>query len=69
MQMDYSKLKGRMAEKGVSQKELAGVIGVSVATLSSKFNNKTYFSIKEAKLIGDYLGIADYNPYFFTLKL
>lgn len=37
---DYSKLKGRMREKGVTQEEIANSIGVNKSTLSLKLNNQ-----------------------------
>ena len=45
----YSKLKGLMVEKKITQQELAQILKISVSTLNFKINGKSDFSVKEAK--------------------
>lgn len=73
MQFDYSKLKGKMAEKGLSQKELATLIGISPATLNLKLVNrkeKYFFNQKEMSDIIRVLSIdkSSVESYFFCKK-
>lgn len=68
LEMDFSRLKGRMREKGVTQEELAKAIGISAASLNKKLNNKTDFCLRETFAIGKILSIEDATEYFFTPK-
>ena len=47
MQFDFSKLRGRIKEKVGSEAKFAKKIGISSASLSAKFNNRTDFSTGE----------------------
>lgn len=47
----YSKLKGLMTEKNITQQELAEILEMSITTLNFKINGKSDFSIKEAKKV------------------
>lgn len=49
----YKNLIRIISEKGVSNKQLAMVLGVSEKTLWNKLNGKTEFSLRDAKLISD----------------
>lgn len=49
----YVKLKGFMREKGITYKDLAGLLGVTTSTVSMKINGKSDFYLKETKLIRD----------------
>ena len=51
MQFDHSKLRGRIIEKYGSCAAFAAAIGMPPATLSSRLNNKTYFSMPEMDAI------------------
>lgn len=51
-------LRGKMAEAGMSQKDLAFSIGVSQQTLSYKFKGKRQFTIGEALAICDVLNLS-----------
>ena len=70
---DYSKLRGRIAEKfGIGrQKEFAREIGISPTSLSLKLNNKGYFDQGEIQRSVDVLGIeaGTVATYFFARKL
>ena len=57
--LDSSKLKGKMAEAGETQKTLASKIGMSTNSLSNKLKGKRDFTVIEVKKICDVLGISD----------
>ncbi len=65
---DYSKLLGRLREMGLTQSDLAGKIGISVATLNQKFKNKTEFKQTEiAKILSAVnVDMASVDAYFFN---
>lgn len=68
---DYSKLLGRMKEHGMTQKDLAKIIGSSPTTLSFKLNNRSTFSQSEIDQTCTCLNIP-YNElgnYFFAHKV
>ena len=67
---DYSKLRGRMAEMGVSQEHLAKQIHMSLASLNNKLMGKTEFRQSEIKAICVVLEIplSDVWLYFFSPK-
>ena len=52
----YSKLKGLLVEKNVTQQELAQILKISVSTLNFKINGKSDFSVREAKMVSKFLG-------------
>ncbi|GEP63123.1 transcriptional regulator [Clostridium beijerinckii] len=52
----YSKLKGLMVEKDITQQELAKILEISVSTLNFKINGRSDFSVKEAKLVSSFFG-------------
>ena len=68
---DYSKLRGRIAEKCGSQKEYARRLGITGATLSKKLNGITYFSQPEIERSKAILGIepGQVSAYFFAEKI
>ena len=68
---DYSKLLGKIKEKGYTLKTLAESVGISTPTLSIKLSNKAYFTQKDMHRICDVLGIDRryIGVYFFTQKV
>lgn len=64
---DYSKLLGRMKEKGYTQEKLALEAGISAATMNLKLGNKRDFKQDEIGAICKILDIAfvDIPAYFF----
>lgn len=66
---DYSRLKGKMVERGFTQAGLAKEIEMSPATLNLKLNNKSKFGQDEITKIIEVLQLRNVDPYFFTLKL
>lgn len=71
MKFNYSKLLGRIRERGLTQEKIAQSIGISVATMSQKLNNKAYFYQPEIEKICELLAIDDgeVGTYFFTQKV
>ena len=47
--MDINKLKGKIAEKGLSVEKLAGLMGVDRSSLYRKLNNAERITIGEAQ--------------------
>ena len=71
MKFDYSKLLGRIKEKGFTQDSLAKHIGIRPGTMSDKLNNKANFKQIEIFLIRQALDISagEVGEYFFTPKV
>lgn len=62
----YAKLRGRMAEKGISQKLLAKQLGISETAMANKFNALSDFKAKEMQIIYNILELEDVASYFFV---
>lgn len=73
MKYDFDKLRGRIREKLGNEAKFAEKLGISSASLSSKFNNKTDFSSAEISRATDDdvldISIDEIGLYFFTKKL
>ena len=67
--MEFSKLRGRMAEKGYSGRSMAKELGISDMTFYQKMTGKTDWKLSEMYRIKVLLDIDDLEPYFFTPKL
>ena len=65
--VNTEKLKNRMKEKAVKQKELAAALGIAEPTVSQKLNGVRPLDLDEARIIADKLDIspADFGGYFF----
>ena len=61
----YGKIKGKMAEKGLTLRELADLTGIKLSTLSNKLNGQTEFKVSEIQIISKILGIKEIESYFF----
>lgn len=68
---DYSKLKGRMKEKGYTQEDVAKHINKDKSTYSLKLNNQSFFVQDEISIIVKLLEIPgeEIKEYFFTEKV
>jgi transcriptional regulator with XRE-family HTH domain len=68
MKYNYSKLLGRMKERGITQERLAAEIGVNETTLNQKLNNKYEFKGNEIDAICRVLDIPndEIGAYFFA---
>ena len=71
MVFDYSKLLGKIKEKGHTQETLARSIGITPGTMSEKLSNKANFKQKEIFLICEALDIpiSEIGAYFFAQKV
>ena len=69
MQFDYAKLKGRTAERGVTDRDVATAAHMNPSTYSQKMNGKGLFTQGQICDICSFLGIepVDIPAYFFTL--
>lgn len=71
MVFDYSKLLGKIKEKGLTQETLAKNIGITPGSMSEKLNNKANFKQKEIFSICRVLDISinEIGEYFFAPKV
>lgn len=63
--MQANLLRAAMAQQGINQAQLAGVIGVSPNTLSRKMNGKREFTVAEAQAITKALSLKEPQIIFF----
>lgn len=70
-QFDYSKLRGKIREKGYTQEEIAKKIGIDKSTLSLRLNNQSLFIQDEIFEMVKILDISaeEIKPYFFKEKV
>lgn len=70
MKYNYSKLLGRMRERGISQEQLAKELDKNECTLNSKLNNKFNFKSDEIDAICKVLDIPniEIGEYFFCTE-
>ncbi|WP_314067502.1 DUF739 family protein [uncultured Vagococcus sp.] len=68
---DYSELKGKFRGKGLTQEDLAILLGMSKTSLSNKLNNKSRFDSAEILNLSKILEITDVeiSYYFFRIKV
>lgn len=59
-------LRGRIAEKGYTQREVAKMIGITYQSFSEKINNKSNFKVSEIIKLCNILDISDKDSYFFA---
>lgn len=71
MAFDYSKLRGRLVEKGIRQYDLAKYLGISEASLSRKMQNWSPFTQVEIGMICKHLSITDaeIGAFFFAERV
>lgn len=67
--MDFSKLRGRMAEKGYSGRSMAKELGLSENAFRKKMTGKTDWKLAEMYRLTVLLDIKDVEAYFFSPKL
>lgn len=61
-----SRIKGKMAELGITQAQLAKELGLSLQSLNQKLNGKSDMTINEAEKVIEILKIKNPNDIFFT---
>ncbi len=66
--LNSKKIKGRMVELGVTQKDIAKSIGKAAPTVSQKINNLRPMDLEEAEKIAEILKIStgEFGIYFFV---
>ena len=64
---DYSKLKGRAREKGLTLEKIQKTTGISMRTLSDKWNGKRYFNQAEMYALKKALDLECIDDYFFAV--
>lgn len=66
---DYSKLKGRAREKGMTLKKIEEETGIKQRVMSDKWNGKRYFSQVEMFALKKLLDLESIDAYFLVEKL
>ena len=56
--MKVERIKGIMAEKNITQRDLAKALGVSIATINAKLSRKTDVKVGEIEPLCSALGIT-----------
>ena len=56
--IDYAKLKGLMAERGLEVTKLAEILGISRQAASNKVNGKTTITLTDARKIAETLNMT-----------
>lgn len=64
--MNDRKIKAKMVELGVTQKDLAHELGISIQNLNAKLNGRAIFNIEEAQKITNVLKIDNPIEIFFA---
>lgn len=69
--INTNKIKGRIVELGLTQRDIANALGVALPTVSQKINNIRAMDIKEAFIIAEVLNIPDeeFREYFFKEEI
>ena len=69
--INTNKLKGRIVELGLTQKDIAKALGIVTPTVSQKINNVRGMDVKEAFIIAEVLNIPDeeFREYFFKEEI
>lgn len=66
--INSSKIKGRMAELGITQKDVARFLNIAAPTVSQKINNVRPMDLNEAEALAKMLKIqpGEFGAYFFS---
>lgn len=66
--INTGKVKGRLAELGLTQKDVAVALEIAQPTANQKINNIRPMDLNEAEKLADllHLGPEDFQLYFFT---
>lgn len=71
MRFDYSKLRGKIKERSLTEGDFAKRIGICRTSLCKRLNNKQYFTQDEMLKSCEVLGIeaSSIPTYFFAVKV
>lgn len=61
-----NKLKAKMVEAGITQAELAKILGISYQAMNYKINNRSEFKVSEIEAVASALKIRNKGEYFFA---
>lgn len=66
--INSKKIKGRLVELGMTQKDISSYLGISQPTVNQKINNIRPMGLDEAEKIADLLQISseEFREYFFV---
>lgn len=64
-----NEIKGRIVAKGLTQEEVAKMIGISTRSFNSKLNGKSTFNVDEMEILIKVLNINNPIEIFFANKL
>ena len=64
--MSFDKLKGKMAERKISQEKLSRELGITVQSLNAKINGRSQFTLEEVIKITSFLFLEDPVDIFFN---
>lgn len=66
--LNVSKIKGRLAEMNLTQKDVANALGIALPTASQKINRVRPMDLDEAEKLAKLLQIQDseFREYFFA---
>lgn len=66
--LNVAKVRGRMAELSLTQKDVAGALGIAVPTASQKLNRVRPMDLDEAEKLASLLRLDDsqFGEYFFA---
>lgn len=69
--INTNKIKGRMAELNVKQKDLAKATGLSPSTISQKLRGDRPITLDEAEVLADVLKIENqyFGEFFFAKQI
>ena len=69
--IDYAKLKGLMAERGLEVTKLANLLGISRQAASNKVNGKSPISLTDARTIAEALSMTkeERDAIFFSERV
>lgn len=66
--INAGKVKGRLVELGLTQKDVAKVLGIAQPTVNQKINNVRPMDLDEAEKLSEILKLKpeEFQAYFFT---
>lgn len=66
--LNVNKVRGRMAELRITQKDVAEALGIAPSTASQKLNRIRPMDLDEAEKLATILGLSneDFGEYFFA---
>lgn len=66
--INSNKIKGRMVEMGITQKDVARTLNIAPPTVSQKINNVRPMDLNEAETLAKMLKIqpSEFGAYFFS---